>query len=135
VEGTDQCRWASGAFGKGISCDGRFSRAVVYTWSRRGDRAYLGLLSVRRRARAGHGKNRVTAAGEDFRPAARRALHGPSRGHLRKELPPMGTGLRRDRDEPVAEGVQPNACHFTCMTKALWTRHFPAPECKFTSTR
>jgi len=101
-----------------IPCDGRF--AGLCTWSR----AASGLPRIAQRAPARQGEGigkQVTAAGE-ISPAARRALHDPSRGQstegIAADVPERG--LRRDRDRAVAGGrSSQTACHFTCMPKAL----------------
>jgi GNAT superfamily N-acetyltransferase len=88
----------------------------------RGDRAYLGLLSVDpARQRGGIGK-RLIAAAEDF-----------ARGHgcrfmdirvvnLREELPPYyrGLGYTETGTEPFPDDSPTKLpCHFICMTKSM----------------
>jgi N-acetylglutamate synthase-like GNAT family acetyltransferase len=90
----------------------------------RGDRAYLGLLSVDpARQKSGLGR-RLTAAAEEFaREMGARAMD-LTVVNLRTELPPfyLKLGYRLDGTEPIRAEMVPRArvpCHFIRMTKAL----------------
>ena len=95
--------------------------ACVYV-EPRGERAYLGLLSVAP-ARQGEGIGKqLMAAGEDFARENGARFMDLRVVNLRKELPPMyrKLGYVETGTEPWPDGAPAKLpCHFTCMTKAL----------------
>jgi GNAT superfamily N-acetyltransferase len=96
---------------------------VVYV-ELRGDRSYLGLLSVDpARQKTGMGR-RLTAAAEEFAREMGSHHMDITVVNLRTELPPLyeklgykETGTSPIRKEMEARVTQP--CHFICMTKPL----------------
>jgi GNAT superfamily N-acetyltransferase len=108
-------------FGKGAFLVAGDYGGVVYV-EPRGERAYLGLLSVAP-ARQGEGLGkRLTAAAEDFAREHGARFMDLRVVNLRKELPPMyrKLGYIETGTEPWPDGTPAKLpCHFTCMTKPL----------------
>ena len=108
-------------FGKGAFLVAGDYAGVVYV-ERRGERAYLGLLSVAP-ARQGEGFGKqLTAAAEDHAREHGGRFMDLRVVNLRTELPPMyqKLGYVESGTEPWPEGVPSKLpCHFLCMSKAL----------------
>jgi ribosomal protein S18 acetylase RimI-like enzyme len=104
--------------------DGRLE-ACGYV-ERKGDRAYLGLLSVDpSQQRRGLGR-RLTAAAEEFAREMGARYMDLTVVNLRTELPPIyeKLGYRITGTAPFPAGQMPvtQPCHFICMTKELGHR-------------
>jgi predicted N-acetyltransferase YhbS len=117
-----------GYFDKGnflvLEEDGRLI-ASVYV-QRKGDRAYLGLLSVDpSQQKRGLGR-RMTAAAEEFAREMGASFMDITVVNLRTELPPIyeKLGYRITGTAPFPSDQLPvtQPCHFICMTKELGHR-------------